>query len=48
MILAAAGGVVQFAVTQANHAAERGYWANYERGAVDKQEFWERYVGDAK
>ena len=48
VMLAVAGGIVSFAVAQANHAAERLYWADYERGAVDKQEFWARYVGDAK
>ena len=47
-MLAVAGGIVSFAVAQANHAAERLYWADYERGAVDLNEFWERYVGRLK
>lgn len=46
--VAVATGIVQFAVTQANHAAERMYWTSYERGAVDKSEFWARYVGEVK
>lgn len=44
IFLAVLAGLIQFAVMQADHAAERDYWRSYDRGAKAKHEFWDRYT----
>jgi hypothetical protein len=43
IVLAILTGSIQFAVMQADHASERDYWRQYDRGAKAKHEFWDRY-----
>ena len=44
VLIAVATGLIQFAVMQADHAAERDFWRNYDQGAKAKHEFWDRYT----